>query len=68
MQAGLPPELNALKNTVRQIVKDECYPLETTFLPQSISRGSRGAWRSERNRRGSFRPARGTARRVRGIV
>ena len=32
MQAGLPPELDALKNTVRQIVKDECYPLEAEFL------------------------------------
>jgi len=32
MQAGLPPELEALKNTIRQIVKDECYPLEAEFL------------------------------------
>ena len=32
MQAGLPPELDALKNTIRQIVKDECYPLEPEFL------------------------------------
>jgi len=32
MQAGLPPELDALKNTIRQIVKDECYPLEAEFL------------------------------------
>ena len=32
MQAGLPPELNALKSTIRQIVKDECYPLEAEFL------------------------------------
>ena len=32
MQAGLPPELEALKNTIRQIVQDECYPLEAQFL------------------------------------
>ena len=32
MPAGLPPELDALKNTIRQIVKDECYPLEAEFL------------------------------------
>ena len=32
MQAGLPPELDALKNTIRQIVKEECYPLEAEFL------------------------------------
>ena len=32
MRAGLPPELGALKNTIRQIVKDECYPLEAEFL------------------------------------
>ena len=32
MQAGLSPELDALKNTIRQIVKDECYPLEAEFL------------------------------------
>ena len=32
MQGGLPPELEALKNTIRQIVKDECYPLEAEFL------------------------------------
>ena len=32
MQVGLPPELDALKNTIRQIVKDECYPLEAEFL------------------------------------
>ena len=32
MQLGLPPELDALKNTIRQIVKDECYPLEAEFL------------------------------------
>ena len=32
MQAGLPPELDALKHTIRQVVKDECYPLEAQFL------------------------------------
>jgi len=32
MQGGLPPELEALKNTNRQIVEDECYPLEAEFL------------------------------------
>jgi len=32
MQAGLPPELDALKNTIRQSVKEECYPLEAEFL------------------------------------
>ena len=32
MQAGLPPELDALKNTIRQIIKEECYPLEAEFL------------------------------------
>ena len=31
-QAGLPPELEALKLTIRQIVKDECYPLEAEYL------------------------------------
>ncbi|HZA22376.1 MAG TPA: hypothetical protein VFA32_07190, partial [Dehalococcoidia bacterium] len=32
MQPGLPPELDALKNTIRQIVRDECIPLEPEFL------------------------------------
>ena len=32
MDAGLPPELEALKNTIRQIVNDECVPLEAEFL------------------------------------
>ena len=31
-QTGLPPELEALKNTIRQIVREECVPLETEFL------------------------------------
>ena len=30
-EAGLPPELEALKLTIRQIVKDECYPLEAEW-------------------------------------
>ena len=32
MEPGLPPELDALKNNIRQIVKDECIPLESEFL------------------------------------
>ena len=32
MQAGLPPELDGLKNMVRQIVRDECVPLEAEYL------------------------------------
>jgi acyl-CoA dehydrogenase len=32
MQSGLPPELDALKNTIRQIVREECIPLESEFL------------------------------------
>jgi acyl-CoA dehydrogenase len=32
MQPGLPPELEALKNTIRQIVREECIPLEAEFL------------------------------------
>jgi acyl-CoA dehydrogenase len=39
MQAGLPPELDALKNTIRQIVKDECYPLEAEFLANPTREG-----------------------------
>ena len=31
-QPGLPPELEALKRTVRQIIKDECAPQEAYFL------------------------------------
>ena len=40
MQAGLPPELEALKNTIRQIVKDECYPLEAEFLANPSQEGA----------------------------
>ena len=32
MPPGLSPELEALKNTVRQIVRDECLPLEVEYL------------------------------------
>ena len=32
MNLRLPPELDALKLTIRQIVKSECIPLESTFL------------------------------------
>ena len=38
---GLPPELDALKNTVRQIIRDECVPLEPNYLahpPQKANR------------------------------
>ena len=38
-QAGLPPELEALKLTIRQIVKDECYPLETEYLANPTMEG-----------------------------
>jgi alkylation response protein AidB-like acyl-CoA dehydrogenase len=31
-EPGLPPVLEALKNTVRQIVRDECVPLEAHYL------------------------------------
>ena len=39
MHAGLPPELDALKNTIRQIVQDECYPLESEFLANPSQEG-----------------------------
>ena len=38
-QAGLPPGLDALKNAIRQIVKDECYPLEAEFLAHPTQEG-----------------------------
>ncbi|MCY3692620.1 MAG: hypothetical protein OXH30_11550, partial [Chloroflexi bacterium] len=31
-ETGLPPALDALKSTVRQIVRDECIPLELEYL------------------------------------
>ena len=39
MHAGLPPELDALENTIRQIVQDECYPLESEFLANPSQEG-----------------------------
>ena len=38
-EAGLPPELEALKLTIRQIVKDECYPLEAEYLANPSQEG-----------------------------
>ena len=39
MQPGLPPELDALKNTIRQIVRDECVPLEQEYLTHPPQEG-----------------------------
>ncbi len=39
MDFKLPPELDALKLTIRQIVKRECIPLERTFLTRSPDEG-----------------------------
>ena len=36
---GLPPELDALKNTVRQMVRDECIPLEPEYLAHPPQEG-----------------------------
>ena len=44
MPAGLPPELDALKNTIRQVVKDECYPLEAEFLANPSQDGVDEPW------------------------
>ena len=41
MDFKLPPELDALKLTIRQIVKNECIPLENSFLTTSPKRGYR---------------------------
>ena len=38
-ETGLPPELDALKNTVRQIVRDECIPLEPEYLANPPQEG-----------------------------
>lgn len=38
-EIGLPPELDALKNTVRQIVRDECIPLEPEYLANPPQEG-----------------------------
>ena len=40
MEPGLPPELDALKATIRQIVRDECLPLETHFLNNPPQEGT----------------------------
>ena len=39
MQAGLPSELDGLKNMVRQIVRDECVPLEAEYLANPPQEG-----------------------------
>ncbi|MBM3941427.1 MAG: acyl-CoA dehydrogenase family protein [SAR202 cluster bacterium] len=39
MTTGLPPELDALKQTVRQIVQDECLPLEAEYLARPPQEG-----------------------------
>ena len=39
MQPGLPSELQALKNTIRQIVRDECVPLEAEYLAHPPQEG-----------------------------
>ena len=39
MQPTLPPELEAFKNTIRQIVKDECIPLESDYLANPPQEG-----------------------------
>ena len=39
MTTGLPPELNSLKNTIRQIVNDECQQLEPAYLAHPPQEG-----------------------------
>ncbi len=39
MSTGLPPELDALKQTIRQIVRDECLPLEAEYLAHPPQEG-----------------------------
>ena len=39
MQPTLPPEIEAFKNTIRQIVKDECIPLEPDYLANPPQEG-----------------------------
>ena len=39
VQPGLPPELDALKNTIRQIVTEECVPLEAHSLTHPLEEG-----------------------------
>ena len=40
MQPGLPPELDALKRTIRQIVTEECVPLEAHSLTHPLEEGA----------------------------
>ncbi len=39
MSTGLPPELDALKQTIRQIVREECVPLEAEYLAHPPQEG-----------------------------
>ncbi|PKB79838.1 MAG: hypothetical protein BZY88_11395 [SAR202 cluster bacterium Io17-Chloro-G9] len=39
MTPGLPPQLEALKATIRQIVRDECLPLEAEYLAHPPQEG-----------------------------
>lgn len=39
MQPGLPPEIDGLKNMIRQIVRDECVPLEAEYLANPPQEG-----------------------------
>ena len=39
MQSVLPPQLEAFKNTVRQIVREECVPLEAEYLAHPPQEG-----------------------------
>ena len=39
MASGLPPHLEALKTTIRQIVRDECLPLEADYLAHPPQEG-----------------------------
>lgn len=39
MQPGLSPEIDGLKNMVRQIVRDECVPLEAEYLANPPQEG-----------------------------
>ncbi|MCI0846702.1 MAG: acyl-CoA dehydrogenase family protein, partial [Chloroflexi bacterium] len=39
MLSSLPPHLDALKTTIRQIVQDECLPLETEYLAHPPQEG-----------------------------
>ena len=39
MPSGLPPHLEALKTTIRQVVRDECLPLEAEYLAHPPQEG-----------------------------